>query len=95
MPRGADLTRATADVVLLRDEIPGVVESRALAEKTIRMIWSNFRWAVALNTLLFVAAAAGRASPVFYAVAHNAVTIGTLVRVLVGLRPARPAEPVD
>jgi P-type E1-E2 ATPase len=95
MPRGADLTRATADVVLLRDEIPGVVESRALAEKTIRMIRSNFRWAVALNTLLFVAAAAGRASPVFYAVAHNAVTIGTFVRVLVGLHPARPAEPVD
>jgi heavy metal translocating P-type ATPase len=95
MPRGTDLTRATADVVLLRDEIAGVVESRALAEKTVRMIRSNFRWAVALNTLLFVAAAAGRASPVFYVVAHNAVTIGTLVRVLIGLRPARSAEPVD
>jgi cation transport ATPase len=59
------------------------------------MIRSNFCWAVALNTLLFVAAAAGRASPVFYAVAHNTVTIATLVRVLVGLRPARSAEPVD
>ena len=86
MPRGADLARATADVVLLRDEIAGVVESRALASDTIRLIRSNFGWAVTLNTLLFLAATSGRASPVFSAVAHNSVTIGTLVRALIGPR---------
>jgi heavy metal translocating P-type ATPase len=86
MPRGADLARATADVVLLRDEIAGVVESRALAGDTIRLIRSNFNWAVTLNTLLFLAATTGRASPVFSAIAHNSVTIGTLVRALIGPR---------
>ena len=93
MPRGADLARATADVVLLRDEIAGVVDSRILASDTIRLIRSNFRWAVALNTLLFIAATTGRTSPVFAAVAHNSVTIGTLVRALIGPRraPARPS----
>ena len=79
-----DLTRATADVVLLRDKLAGIVESRALAGETIRLIQSNFRWAVVLNTLLFIAAMAGRASPVFSTVAHNGVTIATLVRALVG-----------
>lgn len=96
MPRGAELTRATADVVLLRDNLDGIVESRALAVDTIRLIQSNFRWAVALNTLLFVAAATGRASPVFSAVTHNSITIATLARALVGpgdarKRKARPA----
>lgn len=89
MPRGADLTRATADVVLLRDQLAGVVHGRALARDTIRLIQSNFRWAVALNTLLFIAAVSGRASPVFSTVAHNGVTIATLLRALVGPQRAR------
>jgi heavy metal translocating P-type ATPase len=86
MPRGADLTRATADVVLLRDQLCGVTESRALADDTVRLIQSNFRWAVTLNSLLFIAAATGRTSPAFSAIAHNGVTIGTLLRALAGRR---------
>lgn len=86
MPRGADLARATADVVVLRDEITGIVEARALAADTIHLIQSNFRWAVALNTVFFIAAAAGRTSPVFSAIAHNGVTIATLIRALMGPR---------
>jgi P-type E1-E2 ATPase len=91
MPRGADLTRATADVVLLRDELFGIVRGRALAGGTIRLIQSNFRWAVVLNTLLFIAAITGRASPVFSTIAHNGVTIGTLLRALVA--PQRSGLP--
>ncbi len=95
MPHGAELTRATADVVLLRDNLSGIVESRALAAETIRLIQSNFRWAVVLNTVLFIAAAAGRASPVFSTVAHNSVTIATLVRALVGPRRSGLPTPVE
>lgn len=84
MPRGAELTRATADVVLLRDQLDGLVESRALAGETIRLIQSNFRWAVALNTLLFIAASTGRASPAVSAIVHNGITIATLLRALMG-----------
>ncbi len=89
MPRGADLARASADVVLLRDEIAGVADSRELADNTIRLIRSNFRLAVVLNTLLFVGAVTGYASPVTAAVTHNSVTIGTLVRALIGPRPSK------
>ncbi|MFO1128222.1 MAG: heavy metal translocating P-type ATPase [Rhodospirillales bacterium] len=93
MPRGAEISRATADVVLLRDSLSGVVEGRALAGETIWLIQSNFRWAVVLNTLLFIAAASGYASPVFSAVAHNSVTIATLLRALIGPRRSPPATP--
>lgn len=86
MPRGADLARATADIVLMRDEISGVAESRALARGTIELIKSNFRWAVGLNTVLFFAAVTGRATPVVSAITHNGITIATLVRALIGPR---------
>lgn len=89
MPRGADLTRATADVVLLRDELGGIVESRALAGETLHLIKSNFGWAVGLNTLLFLAASTGFASPAVSAVAHNGVTIATLLRALIGPQRTR------
>lgn len=88
MPRGSDLTRATADVVLLRDRLSDVARSLALAGDTIRLIESNFRWAVTLNSVLFLAAVTGRAPPVFSSVAHNSVTIGTLLRALAGPQPA-------
>jgi len=84
MPKGADLARATADVILLRDQIEGVAESRALAQATVALIQSNFRWAVGLNSLLFLAAVFGKASPVTSALLHNGVTLGTLLRALMG-----------
>ncbi len=86
MPRGADLARATADVILLRDHIGGVAEARVLSDRTLKLIRSNFRWAVGLNTLLFAAAALGYASPAVSAVVHNAVTLGTLGRALLASR---------
>jgi len=89
MPRGADLARATADVVLLKDDLAGVAASRALATETIRLIRSNFRWAAALNTILFASAVGGFASPVVSAVLHNGVTVGTLVRAVIGPRRKR------
>jgi len=88
MPRGADLARATADVILLRDSIGGVAEARVVSDRTLKVIRSNFRWAVGLNTLLFAAAALGYATPAVAAVVHNAVTLGTLGRaVLVSRAP--------
>ncbi len=86
MPRGADLARATADVVLLRDALKGVAQARQVAVETLALIRSNFRWAAALNSLLFLAAVGGRVSPVATSVLHNGITLGTLARALVGSR---------
>ena len=92
MPRGADLARATADVILLRDSIGSVADARVLSDRTLRLIRSNFRWAVGLNTLLFGAAALGYASPAVSAVIHNGVTLGTLGRALLSGRVSETAE---
>ncbi|TVR82566.1 MAG: heavy metal translocating P-type ATPase [Rhodospirillales bacterium] len=86
MPRGVDLARATADVILLRDSIGAVADARVLSARTLALIRSNFRWAVGLNTLLFVAAASGYASPAVSAVIHNGVTLATLGRAVIGGR---------
>jgi P-type E1-E2 ATPase len=88
LPRGADLARATADVVLLRDDLDGVVQARRVAQDAIGLIRSNFRIAAVLNTVLFVGAVSGRLSPVATTVLHNGVTVGTLARALVGGRRA-------
>jgi manganese/zinc-transporting P-type ATPase C len=88
MPRGVDLARATADVILLRDSVGAVADARVLSGRTLTLIRSNFRWAVGLNTLLFFAAALGYASPAVSAVIHNGVTLGTLGRALAGGRAA-------
>lgn len=89
MPRGADLARATADVILLQDHVEGVADCRELANQTVALIRSNFRWAVALNSMLFVAAMLGKASPVTAAMLHNGVTLGTLVRAMAGPKAKR------
>ncbi len=89
MPRGADLARATADMVLLRDHLSGLADARELADDTLALIRSNFRWAVGLNTVLFLGAVTGRASPTASALIHNGVTVGTLLRALAG--PVRRA----
>lgn len=86
MPKGADLARATADVVLLQDSILGVSTARDIAQDTIKLIKSNFNWAIGLNTGLYFIAMSGSISPVLSSILHNSITISTLVR---GLSAAR------
>lgn len=89
MQRGADLARVTADVVLLEDDIARVADAKELADATMRLIGSNYRWAVGLNTAILGLAAAGRLSPLATSVLHNGSTIGILLNALRGSRLAR------
>lgn len=50
MPRAADIARATADIVLLEDRLEGLATLRSLAGETMRLIRTNFRAAVAINS---------------------------------------------
>lgn len=94
MPHGADLARATADIVLLEDRLDAVAEARALAGNTMGLIRSNFRIAVGVNSLLFLAASLGLVRPITTAFLHNGTTIAVLLRGLAGAGPnpgSRPA----
>ncbi|MBK1706596.1 heavy metal translocating P-type ATPase [Halochromatium glycolicum] len=95
MPRGADIARATADVVLMDDRLLAVADARELAAKTMRLIQHNFHAAVGVNTGVLAGAVLGWLSPVASAVLHNGSTIGILVNALKGVSlDAEPDAPV-
>ncbi|KAA5605239.1 heavy metal translocating P-type ATPase [Roseospira marina] len=95
MPRGADIARATADVVLTEDDLAGVARTRRLATRTLSRIDRNFRASAVINTVVLVGAALGRLPPAWTALLHNGTTIGVLLSAHLGGRAdARVAAPV-
>jgi P-type E1-E2 ATPase len=95
MPRGADIARATADVVLMDDRLLAVADAREIAAKTMRLIQNNFHAAVGINTGVLAGAVLGWLSPVASAVLHNGSTIGILINALKGVTlEAEPDTPV-
>jgi heavy metal translocating P-type ATPase len=91
MPRGADIARATADIVLMDDRLTAVADAREIAQRTMALIRSNFNVAVGVNTAVLAGAVVGWLSPVMSAVLHNGTTIGVLLRALAGSGIASPA----
>jgi len=83
-PRARISARLASDIALLEDDIARVADARALAMATGRLIKSNFRLTVGLNTAILSAAALGLLSPVSASVLHNGSTIAILLRALLG-----------
>jgi heavy metal translocating P-type ATPase len=88
MPRGADIARATADIVLLDDRLAAVADARDLAARTMKLIRTNFNLAVGINSAILGGAILGWLSPVASAVLHNGTTIGILLNALAGVSQA-------
>lgn len=84
MPKGADIARASADVVLLDDRLSALVDARCISTHTMQLIKRNFNLAIGVNTALFFAAMSGRLSPVASAILHNGTTIAILLSALKG-----------
>ncbi|MBF0341389.1 MAG: heavy metal translocating P-type ATPase [Magnetococcales bacterium] len=86
MPRGAELTRNTADIVLMRDQLYGIVEARRLAMRTMELVRTNFKIAVGVNGAIMAGSAMGRFNPVATSILHNGTTLAILVNSLAGTR---------
>jgi len=84
MHRGADVARLAADITLLEDDIARVADARALALATVKLIDSNFKLTMGLNTSILSAAAFGWLSPIKASMLHNGSTIAILLRALLG-----------
>jgi len=84
MPRGADIARATADIVLMDDRLSAVADAREIAAGTMRLIRGNFTAAVGINTGILAGAILGWLSPVTSALLHNGTTIAILLNALKG-----------
>jgi heavy metal translocating P-type ATPase len=85
MPRGADLARATADIVLLDEHLQTLVVARTLSAGTLRLIGTHFRISTGVNTGVIAGAALGLLSPVWAALLHNGMTLGVLLNSMAGV----------
>lgn len=95
MPRGADITRHMADVVLLKDDLGGVAAARELAAGTMRLIRSNMILAEGVNSAIMLGAALGWLPPTATALLHNGATIGILLRAMASQGPGVSAVASD
>ena len=60
---GADLTRLTADAVLLSPNLQPLLTAQIVAHKMVRIINQNFYWAIAYNLIAIPLAVIGKISP--------------------------------
>ena len=72
MGSGTDVTRESADVVLLGNDLVRFVEVLAIARQTRRIIWQNFAGTIAVDTVGVALASAGFLNPLLAAFIHVA-----------------------
>ncbi|MBX7491421.1 heavy metal translocating P-type ATPase [Helicobacter turcicus] len=86
MHKGADIAKASADVVLLRDDIEAVAEARELAIACLKKVQRGFKITVGVNSMILILASLGKLSPIQTAFMHNGTTIGLLLNALQRIR---------
>ena len=97
---GTDVSRDSAAICLLGDDLTRIPWTIELARRTIRVIRRNLFWAFAYNTLGVIAAALGWLNPAVAAllmVASSAMVIGNSLRLRqpLSLDPGRSARAPD
>lgn len=78
MPKGADLAREAAQVVLLEEDLSCLVLARFLAAQNQKILKNSFNATIFANSLIMLLATLGKLSPVKSALLHNLSTIGIL-----------------
>ncbi len=85
MGRGADLTRLTADAVLMSSRLMPLLTARRVAVKMNRVIRQNFAWAIAYNAIALPLAMVGWLSPAWAAIGmatSSLIVVGNSLRLL-------------
>jgi Cu2+-exporting ATPase len=78
MPQAADLAREAAQVLLLREDLQGLVAAMAIARHTRRVLRRCAQASIGINSATMALAVAGVLPPVVAASLHNGSTIGIL-----------------
>lgn len=86
MCKGADITKASADLVLLRDDIAAVADAKEFADICLNKVKRGFKITVAVNTLILAFASLGKLTPIQTAFLHNGTTIALLINALQRIR---------
>ncbi len=77
---GTELARQVADIVLLKDQLYGLVEARQLSQLAMSIVQSNIKITEYVNSGIMLAAAMGWLNPAVAALLHNGTTLGVLAR---------------
>ncbi|PID73962.1 MAG: heavy metal translocating P-type ATPase [Desulfobacterales bacterium] len=88
MPSGAELARDMAQVLLMKDDLTGLVHARQLALRTDQILKECLWTSVGINTALLGLASADLIPTVVSAAVHNGSTLGVLA--YAGMRGAAP-----
>lgn len=91
MCQGTELTQQAADLLMLNDDLHGLVTAKQLSLRTMELIRSNITLTEVINTGIMAGAAFGFISPVASALLHNGTTLGILLRAL----NKKPITPVN
>ena len=92
MPGGSDLAKESAQVLLLEDDLTGLLTARRVAGRTRRTIENCFGSAVGFNSLILLTATLGFLPPAISALLHNISTVGILGYAALGQkRSEKPA----
>lgn len=89
MGGGAQAARASADFILINEQLPTLLEAFDLAIRTRRTIVQNMCWAIGYNLCALPAAAAGLVSPWMAAIG---MSLSSLLVVGNSLRLSRPSR---
>jgi cation transport ATPase len=84
MPKGTDLARATADMLLLREDLRTLLQARKIAHATLQRLQNHFQVAMTANTAIMGAAGLGLLTPMASATLHNGTTLALLAETLMG-----------
>lgn len=79
MAGGADMAREVADIVLVNEELEGLLRARAISRVALRRVRKGFHASLFLNSLFLAGGLLGFLRPGVSALLHNATTAGIAV----------------
>ncbi len=82
MRSAADISQASADMILMSDELGALAAGLRLANRTLRIIRQNLVWAVSYNLVALPAAALGFVAPWMAAIGMSASSLLVVINAL-------------
>jgi Cu2+-exporting ATPase len=82
MGSGTQLAHASADMVLLSENLEHLVSGHAMAKNTVKIIRQNFAWAIGYNLLALPLAASGMIAPWMAALGMSSSSLVVVVNAL-------------
>lgn len=90
---GAAIAREIADITIAADDLFELVKLRALSQRLMRRIHSNYRFVIGFNGSLIALGALGVLAPATSAMLHNLSTLGISLRSMTHLLPPKKPRP--